>query len=437
MIVFATQADARLKYVIRFIGEVIDGKPWELTLDIGFYRQHRGRKINYSAAPVDQHELHIEPHGILSETGISQQVISVDPGDGQCRFFRNSSATGFDLFAAVFFLLSRYEEYLPHTKDEYGRYAYTNSIAFQHKFLNRPLVEEWLLGFRELISTQFPDEPITHPPAFRFVPTYDIDMGWSYKHKGFLRNTGAVVKSLLHADFGGVIERLKVLAGSRRDPFDTYSWLNALHAKYSLRPLYFFLLARRTSRYDKNTNPASAAMKLLLKSHAHIYPVALHPSWSSGDNPALLKDELDTLEAMTGSPVISSRQHYIRFSLPGTYRQLVEAGLRHDYSMGYGSINGFRASVSSAYYWFDLERNEETDLLVHPFCFMDANAFYEQQQGVDETLDEMLRYYRAVEKVNGTFMMIWHNHLVGTDKKFRGWNELYESFLKQVCSGNV
>ena len=74
--------------------------------------------------------------------------------------------------------------------------------------------------------------------------------------------------------------------------------------------------------------------------------------------------------------MVISRQHFIRFTLPDTYRQLINAGIKEEFSMGYGSVNGFRASVALPFYWFDLEKNEATSLLVYLFCFMDANSFF-------------------------------------------------------------
>jgi len=83
--------------------------------------------------------------------------------------------------------------------------------------------------------------------------------------------------------------------------------------------------------------------KRLVEYYAHVYKIGVHPSWQSGDDESLLKEEIEWLEVMSDKKILSSRQHFIRLTLPDTYRQLIWAGIQKDFSMGYGSINGFRA----------------------------------------------------------------------------------------------
>ena len=133
---------------------------------------------------------------------------------------------------------------------------------------------------------------------------------------------------------------------------------------------------------------------------------------------------------MAEKKVNQSRQHYIRFNLPGGYQRLIEAGITDDYSMGYGSINGFRASVASSFYWYDLEKDEQTSLRVHPFCFMDANSYFEQKLSSGEAYEELMHYYIQCKAVNGTLITIFHNNFLGFD--FDGWREMYERFIAQL-----
>ncbi|MBI1783405.1 MAG: hypothetical protein HYR66_18885, partial [Sphingobacteriales bacterium] len=170
----------------------------------------------------------------------------------------------------------------------------------------------------------------------------------------------------------------------------------------------------------------------LIKRHAEKYFVGVHPSWQSNSSEAILKKEIETVGLLSGNRhIVISRQHYIKMKLPETYRRLINEGIELDFSMGYGTINGFRASIAAPFKWFDLLKNEVTNLTIYPFCFMEANSFYELKQTTEQTYKEMQQLYAAVKKVNGTFVTIWHNHFLGTDPLFAGWKEMYELFLRE------
>jgi hypothetical protein len=223
-----------------------------------------------------------------------------------------------------------------------------------------------------------------------------------------------------------------VIRKKRQDPFDAYEWMDELHQQSKLHPIYFFLVAKENGKYDKNIDVTNVEYQQLVQSIASKYSIGLHPSWASGDIPSLLTKEKATLEGITNQNITSSRQHYIRFELPSTYRKLIALGLMNDYSMGYGSINGFRASIATPFYWYDLKNEEATKLLIHPFCFMDANAYYEQKLSAETALEELMQYYEVVKSVNGTLITIWHNNFLGTDEEFTGWREVYQKFVSST-----
>ena len=172
-------------------------------------------------------------------------------------------------------------------------------------------------------------------------------------------------------------------------------------------PIIFFLSAKKPSGYDKNISPGKPAMRSLIAYHARGYTVGIHPSWQSGDEEAVLMEEVDELAEITGTPVKYSRQHYIRMNLPKTYRRLIDLGIDKDFSMGYGSANGFRASIASSFYWYDLKAEKKTSLLLFPFCFMDANSFYEDQlkpTGCIYSADELLQKNQRGEWTDGNHL---------------------------------
>ncbi len=431
MIIYSSITGPRLQYAADFIGQLLSTQPFIITNDVETYKKISGIRLNYSNERILTEEYWIQPAGLLAQKGIRDQEISVFQHFGIPAFFRTGGDHPFDIFSSVFYLLSRYEEYLAHKKDSFGRYAHENSLAFRQGFLSEPLVNQWIIQFRGALNERFPGNSELKDPgssSFQFIPTYDIDEAWSFKFKSPLVSAGGMFRDLLRGKWSRVKERSGVRRGKRKDPFDSYEWMDQLHRKYKLEPRYFFLVAQKRSRYDRNIPPTEPAFGELVRRHASQYSIGIHPSWQSGDT-GLLKKEISLLEKISGVTVISSRQHFIRFTLPETCRELLNAGIREDFSMGYGSVNGFRASVATAFYWYDLEKDEQTDLLLYPFCFMDANSFFEARQSPEQALKEMNLYYEKVRAVNGTFISIWHNTFLGTDPLFSGWREAYEKFL--------
>lgn len=426
ILIYSHNTSMRLQYICKFIFNEQLGLTHSLTRDLPGFREHSGAKINYSDLNIE-HAFNLRNHPLLFENDIKQQSIDCFTNNNYKAFFKTTDSDfSFDFFAAAFYLLSRYEEYFPHEVDIYGRYAHENSIAFRENFLNVPLINTWILDFAKTLKNKFPDLKFEYP-SFNFQPTYDIDIAYSFKHKGFLRNVGGFIKN-------PSIERLSVLSRIKKDPFDSYDFMDALHVSNKLMPIYFFLVATSGSMYDKNISPYSNAMWQLIKRHAKKYKLGLHPSWRSNKNLSALNTEKKVLETASGIKINDSRQHYIKLLLPSTFENLAAAGIENDYSMGYGSINGFRASVASSYNWYNLKTEKISSLKLHPFCFMDANSFYEQKQDAETTFTEMQHYLNACKQVNGTFISIFHNNFLGTDKQFAGWREMYARFISQIAT---
>ena len=428
MLLYTDQASSRLQYVANFIQSII-GETIIITTDKEQFAQAVEDKINYTNKPVCENEYQIRPQGLLSINTVEGIAIEMSNcRNNTCFFASQNDNHGFDILSAIFYLITRYEEYLPYEKDSYGRYAHTNALAYKHNFLHLPLVNIWLQDLMQRLST-VDYRPLTE---FTFTPTYDIDIAYAHKHQSLIKNIGGFFKDLMRGDIEKVIERANVYSGTTKDPFDTYEWLDSLHDLHHLQPIYFFLLAAKRGIYDKNISPFTKGMKQLIQQHHAKYKVGIHPSWQSGDAEDLFKNEKQYLEHITKTQCIISRQHYIRLTLPETYRKLINIGVTDDYSMGYGSINGFRASVASPFYWFDLKQNEATNLLVHPFCWMDANSYFEQQLSASEAAVELQEYYNSVKQVGGNCTIILHNNFLTEQPQWLPWRKMYEAFLSMI-----
>jgi hypothetical protein len=428
-LIFTHTITPRIEYIANFLSNYYKAG-FGVTSSIERFKSSEVKcKINYSQQKISNSEIWIHPHVLLFESSVRQVKIDVFHFKQLVAFFETGGDYSFDLFAAIFYLISRYEEYLPYKKDLYGRYAHENSLAFKENFLNVPLVNHWLEDFRKILLEK--SSAFSKQKQFSFIPTYDNDIAWSYLNKGFLRNSAGLIKDIVKLKWSTVNERIKVLRGKSNDPFDSYQWMFEIHSQFQLDPIYFFLVATKKGRYDKNIPVDNVDFTMLVQSVSNKYEIGLHPSWISNDRPALINKEKEWLEKMINRSVVKSRQHYIRFQ-PQTLKRLIPLDIHSDYSMGYGTINGFRASISDPYYWYDLKSEKETQLLIHPFCFMDANAYYEQKMTPSEALDQLMQFLMEIKTVNGTMITIFHNNFLGTDKNFDGWRTIYTEFINTV-----
>jgi hypothetical protein len=425
LFIYTTNISTRLQYIL---AELFKNE-YTLTNNIEQYLAHNGPCINYSANAIKALELKIVPHPLLQEKSIRNQDTECFDWNGNPVFFKtNNGAIPFDIFSASFYLLSRYEEYLPHSVDEYGRYSHTNSLAYKNNFLHLPLIHLWM----QQLAIQLQQLTVSYalPSAtFSFTPTYDIDIAYAYLHQSILKNVFGFYKDLVQAKFESFSERAMVYAGKQKDPFNQYNWLQDLHEQYQLNPIYFFLVANKRKGVDKNISPSKKAMRQLIQTIGKKYLVGIHPSWQSGNDTTILKNEINNLSSILNAPVQSSRQHFLRMQLPSTYQQLIALGITKEYSMGYGSINGFRASYANAYFWYDLKNESKTILEIHPFCYMDATAIFKLGYAPYEAKKELQDFYKIIQSVNGNMICIFHNNFLTDQVALYEWKKMYASFL--------
>lgn len=435
LLIYTTHITQRLQYITH----TLMGNNVLLTDSKEALSAHIDPKINYSTERFNDDALWIYPSGLLTETGISKQNVDCFEWNKVKTFFKTDGDIPFDIFAASFYLITRYEEYLPYPSDEYGRYAHTNSLAYKENFLQLPLVNLWLKELETaLLQKELKDKSVRaniqsfklFHSTFTFIPTYDIDIAFSYLHQPIWKNVLGFYRDLLKGDLDKVVERANVYSGRQKDPFDEFDWLDNLHQQYHLQPVYFFLTILKRGVYDKNIAASSKALQQLYRNLSLKYATGLHPSWQSGTEEWLLQQEIETLQKIIQRPVQLSRNHYLRFTLPHTYRRLIQAGISEDYSMAYGSINGFRASYALPYLWYDLDKESTTNLMIHPFCFMEASAFFEQKYSAEQAAEEIQYYHDIVKSVNGEFITLFHNHFITQQPQWLPWRNMYESFLK-------
>lgn len=431
LIIYCPKTTPRLEYTLELVFQTLLPFDYQLTRDSAFFQQSPFAKINYSECRIDTRELFIPSGHLLFETNIRPQTIKIFETEKLKAFFPSNfeeADISFDLFAVIFYLVSRYEEYTNLQRDHHQRFPAQASLAFQHRFLHQPLANQWAMVLLKKLKQKFPKIDC-QLPQYQFHPTYDVDLAWAYLHREWWRNIGSIVKTVVHGQLQVLKERLAVQVRWQEDPFDSFTYLDQLHQNYQLKPKFFFLLGDY-GPFDKNIKHDNPALQELIKKLAtQSECIGIHPSYRSNSEPERLKQEVQRLQYILQQPIIHSRQHFLKLQFPNTYRQLIKAGIQHDYTMGYASEIGFRASIATPFYWYDLENEESTTLMIHPFQVMDVTLKQYQKLDPDVALDHIQPMITACQKIGGQFCTLWHNSSFSNMEGWTLWKTIYEKLL--------
>lgn len=431
LIIYALNITPRLKFIFNFYFDKILNIQYEITSDLAKFEASKKPRLNYSPNEI-KNTITIKPHALLFETEIKKQDTSVTRWNESSIFFQNNktSEIPFDMFAAGFYLLTRYEEYLPFTPDKHGRFPAEESLAYKNNFLDQPVIDQWAFQLRDILKKHYPNFTTTNR-KFNYIPTVDIDIAYAYKHKGFIRTAGAFSRALRSSDFNNIAQRINVLRGVQKDPYDTFELFNTLHSKYKLSPVFFFLTGNY-AHYDKNLSLKKKAYQKLIIETSKKSKIGIHPSYHSNRSFKILQKETEAFYKVAKEQTKRSRQHFLKFTLPITYRNLIKLNIKADYSMGFASLPGFRAGTCTPHSFFDLEDNEQTTLKIYPFQVMDGTLNEYMKLNKQEALSKIEELVNSVKLVDGTFISLWHNQSLSEQNNWKGWSGIYEKMLK-IC----
>ncbi|MEI7663242.1 MAG: polysaccharide deacetylase family protein [Bacteroidota bacterium] len=432
LLILTATVTNRLRYIVDLMIRDLLGLEVELTTSADEFLAFRGSKLAYTASPFPG-EINIDPAGLLFEEGVRQQGLKTT-WNGTVPILYQSESPGFSLsfdpFASSFYVVSRYEEYLPYIKDGYGRFPVTASIAWEGRFLDIPVVHLWSDMVGTLLQQQYPAIAIRRH-EYRFVPTIDVDHAYSYRCRPLARTLGGIGRSALHFEFPDITRRLMVLANITTDPFDTFDYIFKTLEPAGVNPLFFILFADYGGD-DNGVTTKSRTFHRLIRDLDRHQGVGMHPSLSSNKHYLKLQSECEGLSAVVDRNVTNSRQHFLKVSIPRTYRALVQLGITHDYSMGYASNPGFRAGIAAPFPFFDLSRNLTTLLTIHPIILMDVTMRDYRRLNIERSIEMTRNLVSTVKSVNGEFVSLWHNESLAENGRWLGWRRVFEEMVKMA-----
>lgn len=329
-------------------------------------------------------------------------------------------AVDFDLFAAAFYLVTHYEKYQAQHIDAHGRYDPAAYPSAKWHLDRVPLVHRYATLLGETLERYFPQKIAISPPPFAAEITIDVDFPWKYRHKGWAGWGGGLARDLARLQPRVAAERLRTLV-TRRDPYYTFAQLRDLCPPEQTR--FFFLVSGRRTRHDSRYSWRHRPYQHLIQEiQAAGYGIGLHPSYATMTDPAQLARELGGLASVVDVPIRHSRQHFLRYRFPETPRQLLEAGIRDDYSLCRYDRGGFPGGMARPYPWFDLPRNHVTTLRLHPAQLMDRTLQAYLALDPSQALAHFHQLLDCTRTVGGTFSLILHNDSLSESGEWQGWS---------------
>ncbi len=429
ILIYTHKITPRVRYIFKHIFTRI------LQIDIDFctkideFVAHNGAKISYTKVPLGN-EFFIRSYDLLFEQGVNDVEIYISNWGRVPCFFPSgkNSSIPFDIFSASFYLISRYEEYLPHIKDEHYRFSAEQSLAYQHGFLEKPVIDIWAYKLLEALKERFPEYEYKQR-KYRFISTINVSNAFAYKYKSFIRTIGGFISDFVKLKPLSVWNRFAVRFNIKKDPYDTYKQIIDLRKEFEIKTIFFFSIGDYT-HFDNNISVAKTQIKLLIKDIVDYARIGLQSSYYTMKDEQILKKEKERLEGITNIPTIRSRQSYLRFSLPETYQKMIDLEINEDYSMGYEDYVGFRAGTCTPFYFYDLDFEIQTPLKVFPFALMDKTLKNNLKLTPKQSLGKISDIKNEVKRVNGVFITVFHNESLSNYLEWKGWKNVYSSMMK-------
>lgn len=359
LLVYVPLLTPRIRYIFNFIFNEI------LQTQVGFssnaaeFKSSALPKISYSSQPLGEETFFRQSDFLLSHTIKPPTIRTTTFGDMIVPFAVDNSSLPFDVFAASFYFVSRYEEYLPFSAGQDGDYPPEISLQHKLKLLEFPVIDGWALVLKNLLLKRFPNLHFGKK-EFTFTPLLCM---YAQERSAMNRLTGTAMRL-----FRKLPNWKKPLPEPKMSGLRIF--LNDQHEKYCISPVYFSAYAEE------------------------------------------------------------ARQHCEKqLSFPNSYLQLLKKGVDKDYRMGYPSKIGFRAGTCTPFFWYDLQLEKVTHLLVHPVAVNDQVLKQARTFDIDEILNQWGRLIENVKLLNGHFYILWHRETLPEFGKGKVGRRLYQHLL--------
>ena len=422
---YSLQPDERTDIAIRLEGDSAK----ELILADVLFRTPESEWLTPASlppAPLDRWDLSTTPIDAPLVSYSLPVIYGERLPNGEFLRERDSQVTfGLDIFGSAFFMLTRYEEIVIRHRDSRERFPGAASLAARERFLDRPVVNEYLELLWWAFERLWPRVAARRRrQSFQVDLSHDVD--WPYCTR---QRPRAVARSVV----GDALRRRDIQLGLRRsasfvrtrqgnldaDICNTFDFIMDISERRGLRSSFYFIT-------DNTTGGIEAApysiddpwiRKLLRSIHARGHEIGLHTSYDSFQDPVQTRNEFTKLLRVCEEEGIEQsawggRQHYLRWENPVTWQNWADAGLEYDSTLTFAELPGFRSGVCFDYPVFNLQTRAPLRLRERPLVVMEGSLFSRFYLNLppSRAREELLKLRDRCQLFAGQFTLLWHNN---------------------------
>lgn len=428
LLIYTQKVTPRIDYIFKQICTNILGIEITFTSEIETFISQNCPKISYGMFPLGT-ELFFESKKLLFERKIEPQNIEVQKWETTYGFFKtsNKSALPFDIFASAFYLITRYEEYLPYRPDKNGAFPFNQSLAYENNFLHQPIIDIWAEIFLNILLSAFPDLSY-QKKKYQITPLVQAKQPFIYANQTVVNIVMGYIQDISLWKIKQSIIRSQTLLGFQPDPYDTFSWITQ-NTKLADKPTIVFFMLGDTEEISIRQNTHSLKFHQKIKFIGDYEEVGLMFSKQARFDDKAMKEEKNRMEAITHRPVKSTMFVDNNIKLPEVYRGLVQLEIEKDYSMVYNDAIGYRASTCSSFLFYDLEYEVKTPLTIAPVAISTQALKQYDTKKIEELLQ---KYYEQIIVLGGELNCLFSNQdfsLMHADNA-PFWKNLFKTQLK-------
>ena len=332
---------------------------------------------------------------------------------------------GFDIFGLIYWMLTRSEEVSPpnYILDSHKRFPASASHAFKNGYLQRPIIDEWLIILAQISQKFWPGiKLINH--NFRTIISHDVDSPACYS---MIDNTTLLKRILSRAlkkkDILSIIKGPLINIFFRnkihhKDPFNTFEWIMDISDSLNLKSSFNFICGRTNPRFDSYYDiEYDSIKKLIFKINSRGHEIGSHPSYETFNNPEKLNYEVRRFIKILPELKIfqkdwGGRMHFLKWEWPKTAYALSSSGFHYDSTLGFADQSGFRCGTCFDYNLFDPVHKIKLNLFERPLVAMECSVLFDKYQGKNDN-KEAFEVFKELKdnckSVKGTFTLLWHN----------------------------